>query len=415
MKKLFLFIREGAISNYGIGTYIRNMLSTCPNHFFRTTVVIMHARQEEFAVKDDADYIYIPRLMDEQGQELDIAQKEKGEKYYAYAIQILKKYMNPEDEYIFHLNHTQDYLLASALKREWGNIKIVVTIHYFLWSLDIYGNTHYLSRIVAKEKEELTEKERSIIYASLLEQKLFEIADKLICTSDFSAQVLEEYYEIPKWKINLIPLGIEDKYSVPDKVGLRARYGIPLDEIMLLFVGRLSGSKGLHFLIKAYIDALQYAENIHLYIIGSGDFDRYLPLCFPAWRHITFCGKLPQSSLYDFYRMSDVGIIPSLIEQCGYVAIEMLMFGLPIIGTDITGLQGKIIDGQNGYTLTVNEEEGELNCSCKEFRDKILSLTQMPSRMPFSEQSRRMYLQKYTLPLQIQKMTDLYTPLWEKI
>lgn len=416
MRKLFLFIRNGATVNYGIGTYIHNILSICATHSIETWVVVLYAPKEEYIISTkEVHYIYIPILFDEKGNEFDLAQIESRKKYYSYVIHILRNYISPyEKETIFQLNHTQDFSLAYALKNEWKDIKIVVTVHYFLWSLRIYENIQYLSNIIAKKENELTQEEKEIIYSSLLEQKLFNIADKLICMSDFSAQILEDFYEIPREKIALIPLGIKDMYFSKNKSTIRQQYGIPADEKMVLFVGRLTESKGIHILISAFRDILQCVDNVHLYIIGSGEYDRYLPLCHPSWRHITFCGKLPLTSVYDFYCMSNIGVIPSLIEQGSYVSIEMLMFGLPIIATDITGLQGKVIDGLNGYTIKVKEDNGTLYCSPEELKDKILSLLQKTSLTHFAKQSRKLYLKNYTLDKNKEKLIELYTSLWSK-
>ncbi|RPE09162.1 glycosyltransferase [Chitinophaga lutea] len=49
-------------------------------------------------------------------------------------------------------------------------------------------------------------------------------------------------------------------------------------------------------------------------------------------------GELSKVALFELYAISELGIIPSLYEQCSYVALEMMMHGLPTIATDIPGL-----------------------------------------------------------------------------
>ena len=38
----------------------------------------------------------------------------------------------------------------------------------------------------------------------------------------------------------------------------------------------------------------------------------------------------------------------------------MMMHGLPIVGTDSTGLSEMIIDGENGYKVNLNENENDV-------------------------------------------------------
>jgi len=58
---------------------------------------------------------------------------------------------------------------------------------------------------------------------------------------------------------------------------------------------------------------------------------------------ITFAGKVDKELLSVFYQISDVGVMASFHEQCSYVAIEMMAYGI-LVGTDTTGLKEMLED-----------------------------------------------------------------------
>ena len=108
-------------------------------------------------------------------------------------------------------------------------------------------------------------------------------------------------------------------------------------------MGRLDEGKGVGFLIEAFRRILNRMPEAHLLIAGDGDYDTCLKASADIWSRITYTGKVGKETLYDFYRIADIGVMPSFLEQCSYVAIEMMMHGLPIVGTDSTGLSEMLL------------------------------------------------------------------------
>lgn len=412
MNHLYIFDEKGLASNYGVGKYIQNVISVCNDHDISVTVVSLNIQRDAKSsiYEDGSRHIQIPLLKDSEGKLWDLDQKNDREQYCLYVITVLENYISPSDKILFHLNYTQDFYLAKNLKNKWPSSKVILTVHYFTWCLALGGNTNHLAHIMAKEEEKLSEYERAVIYSALFEQKLFKLVDSIICLSDFAKRILVTYYEIPEIKLHLIPNGIKDSFLPVDKKTLRKKYGISEDEKMLLFVGRLEDKKGLQYLIEAFKKlALQDVPNSHLYIIGDGHFHTFLPLCYPLWRKITFCGRILPEHVADFYCMSDIGILPSLTEQCSFVAIEMLMHGLPMIGTDSSGLDEMIIDGVNGFKIHLQEKEDHIDFPVEELINRTNELLHSSSLSKYEKQSRNLYLQQYTYTCMQDKLCQLYT------
>ena len=148
--------------------------------------------------------------------------------------------------------------------------------------------------------------------------------------------------------------------SLAEKNTIKSNLLFKSNEKILLYVGRLDENKGGKELINAFKLLLIEEPDCRLVIIGNGDESIYFEQMQMYWSKIIFSGRLPKELIYKFYQIADVGILPSFAEQCSYVAIEMMMHGLPIVGTDSTGLSEMIIDGENGYKVNLNENENDV-------------------------------------------------------
>jgi len=150
-------------------------------------------------------------------------------------------------------------------------------------------------------------------------------------------------------------------------------------------------------LIEAFRILLNENINCRLIIIGSGDDSIYFQQTEYIWSRVIFTGRIDKDLVYKFYQIADVGVMPSFSEQCSYVAIEMMMHGLPIVGTDSTGLSEMILDGINGYKVNLKESEDSIILDCSELSKSIKKIIKNPKHQKqLSQGSRNHYLSKYT-------------------
>ncbi len=134
-----------------------------------------------------------------------------------------------------------------------------------------------------------------------------------------------------KEKCTSIPLSLPPyNYDRLGRGGL-----LPTKKPTTLFVGRLVGYKGLVYLIHAMkkVDA-------HLLIAGDG------PLRVPLERmaniaglsdRISFLGQVSDEEKLELYRQADIFVLPSISanEAFGYVLLEAMTEGLPVISCDL--------------------------------------------------------------------------------
>ena len=147
----------------------------------------------------------------------------------------------------------------------------------------------------------------------------------------------------------------------------------------------------------------------HLIIAGNGFFDFYMKACEDIWMNITWTGLLSKDKLIDLYAIADIGVMPSFHEQCSFVAIEMMMHGIPFIASTTTGLNEMVEEGITGLHIPIIERHDGAEIDSSLLAEKMLYLLQNPEeRSRMGMNARKRYLEKYAFPVFKQKMYDLY-------
>ena len=82
---------------------------------------------------------------------------------------------------------------------------------------------------------------------------------------------------------------------------------------------------------------------------------------------------------------------------------EMMMHGLPVVGTTSTGLSEMIIDGVNGYKVNIVEKDDDVEMNALELADRINSILDVSEETyaTMSLNCRKIYRERYNI-IQIQ-------------
>lgn len=173
------------------------------------------------------------------------------------------------------------------------------------------------------------------------------------------------YYGVPEEKILISHMTVDTvklrATQTPSRCEFRKLRGIPDDQVLLLFVGRLVEQKAIDTLLAAFELAASRDANLGLAIVGDGP-ERSLVEAtarrFPG--RIWFPGRENQQGVVSWMRSSDVFVLPSRREPWGLVVNEAMVCGLPVIVSDACGCVDDLVgDGQNGHIFPV-DEPGEL-------------------------------------------------------
>lgn len=195
------------------------------------------------------------------------------------------------------------------------------------------------------------------------EDKEFEEADYVFLPSEFAKETFIKG-GIDGRKIKVNPYGVDLK----DFKAIEKR-----DEVFrVMFVGGMTLSKGIHYLIKAFNDA--DIPNSELCMVGPGWPNQEVRTALEQMNtntaNVKFLGAKPQKDLYKYYSDASVFVFPSLADGYGLVVPQSLSCGTPVIVSSNAGSKDIIEDGYNGYKVDV--------CDSEAIKDKLIYLSKNP-------------------------------------
>jgi glycosyltransferase involved in cell wall biosynthesis len=154
--------------------------------------------------------------------------------------------------------------------------------------------------------------------------------------------------------VELWPFGADLERFDPARRSARARRRLlgetgsgSSENVIALYVGRLAPEKGLRRLYP-----LARTPGVRLVMVGDGPMREELERDL-APHGVRFTGWLRGDDLADAYASADVFTFPSTTETLGFVLIEAMASGLPVLAarsapsTEILGPDGRMIDDQD--------------------------------------------------------------------
>ncbi|MDX1977081.1 MAG: glycosyltransferase family 4 protein [Pseudanabaenaceae cyanobacterium bins.68] len=153
-------------------------------------------------------------------------------------------------------------------------------------------------------------------------------------------------------KLHLIYNGINSPPPNPQRcqaIATQLRLD-PANQVIIGTAARLSGVKGLTYLIQAFSQLP--GDHLRLVIAGSGELEAELKqMCVDLGLRdrVIFPGHLPD--LANLLELYDLFVLPSLQEACSLACAEAMAKGKPIIGTRVGGIPEQVLDGYNGWVV----------------------------------------------------------------
>lgn len=399
MTHIYIFSNTSRAASYGIGTYIR-LLSDCMSLLSDTMVNIveLNANVKEFTVSEENGkkrYLRFPV----------ISPGIESETYCRSIYYVIARYIGVHEGHrlVFQFNYYQHFPLATLLKARYPDSRIIITVHYFKWCLELKGSLNRLRNITTNTHKLADETERCILTSFANEKTFLHLADETVVLSRKTKGIMEIEYEVSKDKIHLIPNGVGNDICNHDYTcgnnHSRKRN--------ILFVGRMDEIKGLKYLISAFERLVYKYADINLIIVGDGDFQPYLKQCRRMHGRVEFLGKMGNEELEEVYETAYMGVMPSFHEQCSFTAIEMMRYCIPIIGTDSTGLE-EMFDFTPQLRVHINEEQFDENKFVEDISFRMdLLLSNSTEYHNASAKVGELYRKRYTFSIMANKTQQM--------
>lgn len=205
-------------------------------------------------------------------------------------------------------------------------------------------------------------------FSAAVVQGVHKFADLTLVTSP---QLREELVEGGMERVDVWQKGIDvDRFSPAFYSGdmrVRLSEGHP-EAPLLVYVGRLGIEKKLKTLRKV-LDANPTAR---LAFVGNGPQREELAAYFKGY-NVFFSGQLLGDELSQAYASADVFVMPSDSETLGFVVLEAMASGVPVVGVAAGGVRDLVEPGSNGYLAEPNAAD-----DMEEFSRYVTSLIEDP-------------------------------------
>ena len=220
-------------------------------------------------------------------------------------------------------------LFAAILYARINRIPLVMSYHTHLPS---YGK-NYLSFIPAVE---------SICWELL--RFAHNRADLTLCTSP---QMKQELVDNGIQNVEVWRKGIDTERFHPDFKSLEMRNRMSdgyVDDFLMVYVGRLGAEKRLKD-VKAILAKM---PNARFCIVGKGPQESELKAWFKGTKTV-FTGQLTGNDLSAAFASADAFVMPSDSETLGFVVLESMASGVPVVGAAAGGIPDLIDNGKTSF------------------------------------------------------------------
>ncbi len=183
----------------------------------------------------------------------------------------------------------------------------------------------------------------------------YRACDLVIVPSLSMRQILVDHFGLEA-PVEVIPNGVDlalyhEKIQPID----RTQYGFAQDDVICIYVGRLSPEKNLSLLLRAFYGVAMTYDHVRLLLVGEGPERENLETLI---KHMGISTKVFFTGLVDYKQIpayltsSDIFVTPSSAETFGLSTVEAMAAGLPVLGIDAPGTQDIIEDGVTGLMTT---------------------------------------------------------------
>jgi glycogen(starch) synthase len=256
---------------------------------------------------------------------------------------------------------------------------------------------------------------------SHMELMTAQLADRIITVSQAMRDDLVKH-GWPEQKISVVWNGVDPEQYNPEKCDagdiekIRAKYNIGRDELMLLFLGRLTWVKSVRNLIQAMPLILNEYPKAKLVILGKGEEQKDV---IETANRLGIADKInyrfefvPEEERILHYAAADVCVFPSVYEPFGIVSLEAMAMAKPVVvgARGVVGFREQVVSSgpsQNGVHVN-GEDPADIAWGVKEV------LKDRERAKKWGENGRRRVLEYFTWEKVARQTLDIYQTLQQK-
>lgn len=247
--------------------------------------------------------------------------------------------------------HEWNSMQVAKIARDALNVPMVGTMHLCISSL--------------MENEGFSKLSESDVYLMQQEGHLIVDPEELILCSYAYEKLIRRLFMTDR-PINIVYNGIDmDHWKRDETKAQKVKQKLELPEKPIaLYVGRIADMKG----IRELLQALENWDDCPYFVVLAGEVNANTEDSKESWDVTKWIRRLEETyphrfrwvgfqndeDLQGLYSLAEVGIMPSLHEPFGIVALEFMSMGVPLISTEVGGLGEIVVDNSgNEYALII--------------------------------------------------------------
>lgn len=196
------------------------------------------------------------------------------------------------------------------------------------------------------------------------------LANKVFCNSQSNLDIIVEEGLCKQNKITLLHNGSSNGVDATDlfkpfatdevRKKIRNQLSLPLNSVVIGYVGRVVHDKGINELIEAWRKLREEFPDSQLLFVGKfEDQDAVLPTTkeiINSDERIHFADFVKnKSDMPPLYSAIDILVLPSHREGLPNVILEAGGMGLPVVSTFASGCKDAVVNGETGILVPVND------------------------------------------------------------
>jgi phosphatidylinositol alpha-1,6-mannosyltransferase len=243
---------------------------------------------------------------------------------------------------------------ATAMRSARRHAKLVVAAHPYL------APVVQAMRIAAPRMKSIVVAHGIEVWEPLstLRRRALRGANLILTPTKDTADHIATQQQIPRERVRVLPWALDPDFealaAATSQSSLPANF--PLGRVILT-VGRWQANeryKGMDTLVSALPRLLHEWTDLQLVAVGEGDDQAWLEQLAEGCgvrRHVHFFSGLSHSELAACYSACEIFALPSRGEGFGFVYLEAMARGKPVIGGAHGGAPEVIDDGRTGYLV----------------------------------------------------------------
>ena len=266
----------------------------------------------------------------------------------------IMKYFSEKSFSTYNLVHSHDVVSANGIQHE----NILLTVHGY-FSREAFD---YSSVLNMEDNHELYE------WLMKIEREAVSKAKKIIAVDSRIKSYLIDNFKVESNKVIVLHNAIDENTFAPVdeeiKIELRKKLKIPEKAFIVFLPRRFVPKNGVLYAAEAF--SRLKSDNYFFVIAGRGFLRDQMLEILSGNRNFMFLENLPHEQIADYYKASDVVLIPSITsndveEATSLSMLEGMACGKVTICSDIGGMKEVIRNMENGILIEQKSVEAIIN------------------------------------------------------